>query len=140
VARSHGRNAQVYLGVTSGAAASPLPFQASWTLNMTVAKQDVTAFGDKNLVYVSGIPDSSGDFGGYWDDASSQTYIAAIDGLPRTFYLYPNITADPLSYWFGNILPDASFDGAVAGAVNFKATWNASGPVQRYTQFGGLNT
>ena len=74
------------------------------------------------------------------DDATSQTYVAATDGLPRSFYLYPNISSQPYIYWFGAILPDASFDGAVAGAVNFKATWNASGKVQRYTQWGGLNT
>ena len=74
------------------------------------------------------------------DDATSQTYIAAVDGLPRKFYLYPNITADPNTYWYGNILPDFSADGAVAGPVNFKSTWNASGPVIRYTAFGGANT
>jgi hypothetical protein len=140
VARIHGRNGSVYLGIAAGSLASPLPFQASWTVNMTVNKSDVTAFGDKNTSYVAGLPDSSGDFGGFMDDATSQTYIAATDGLPRSFYLYPNITADPLVYWFGQILPDFSADGAVGGPVNFKSTWNASGPVQRYTQWGGLNT
>ena len=66
MARSHGRNGSVYLGVTSGAAASPVTFQASWTLNMTVDKQDVTAFGDGNKIYVAGLPDASGDFSGFW--------------------------------------------------------------------------
>jgi hypothetical protein len=140
VSRSHGRNGQVYLGIASGAAASPLPFQASWSINMAVDKQDVTAFGDQNKVYVAGLPDSSGDFGGFMDDATSQTYIAATDGLPRNFYLYPNITADPNMYWFGQILPDFSADGAVGGPVNFKSTWNASSPVIRYNPAaGGLN-
>jgi hypothetical protein len=128
------------LAVTTGAAASPCAFQASWSINMTTDKQDVTAFGDKNKSYVAGLPDSSGDFSGFLDDVTSQTYVAAIDGLPRNFYLYPNTTADPFLYWFGQVLPDFSADGAVAGPVNFKSTWNASGPVQRYTQWGGLNT
>jgi hypothetical protein len=136
----HGRNGQVYLGIASGAAASPLPFQASWTINMVVNKQDVTAFGDANLVYVAGLPDSSGDFGGFMDDATSQTYIASVDGLARNFYLYPSATLDPNTYWFGQILPDFSADGAVAGPVNFKSTWNAATRIQRYTAFGGLNT
>lgn len=138
--RRHGRNGQVYVGVTSAAAASPVAFQASWSINMVTDKQDVTAFGDGNKVYVAGLPDSSGDFSGFMDDATSQTYIAATDGLARNFYLYPDATNDPNVYWFGTILPDFSADGAIAGAVNVKAAWNAASKVQRYTPFGGLNT
>lgn len=140
MARSHGRNGAVYLGATNGAAASPVTFQASWSISMTVAKQDVTAFGDGNLIYVAGLPDASGDFSGFWDDATSQTYIAATDGLSRNMYLYPNITADPNTYFFGTVLPDFAMDGAVGGAVTTKTTWNAASRVQRYTAFGGLNT
>jgi hypothetical protein len=141
MARSHGRNGTIYLGVTSGAAASPVAFQSAWTVNMTVAKQDVTAFGDGNKVYVAGLPDASGDFQGFWDDATSQTYVAATDGLARNFYLYPNITADPNAYFFGTILPDFGMDGSVGGAVTTKTTWNAASRVQRYNvATGGLNT
>lgn len=139
MARRHGRNGQVYLGLTSAALASPLPFQASWTMNMNVDKQEVTAFGDGNKIYVAGLPDASGDFGGFMDDATSQTYIAAVDGLARNFYLYPDTTNAPSVYWFGTILPDFSADGAVAGPVNFKSTWNAASRIQRYTP-AGLNT
>lgn len=138
--RRHGRNAQIYVGVTNGAAASPCTFQASWSISMSTDKQDVTAFGDSNKVYVAGLPDSSGDFSGFLDDVTSQTYIAATDGLARNFYLYPDVTNDPNVYWFGTILPDFSADGAVGGPVNFKASWNAASKVQRYTPFGGLNT
>jgi hypothetical protein len=138
--RRHGRNGQVYLSVTSGGVATPLPFQASWTMSKAVDKSEVTAFGDPNKVYVAGLPDSSGDFGGFMDAGTSQTYIAASDGLPRNFYLYWDAVNDPNSYWYGQILPDFSADGAVGGPVNFKSTWNASGPVTRYTAFGGMGT
>jgi hypothetical protein len=141
MARSHGRNGAVYLGVTNGAAASPVTFQASWTVSMTVDKQDVTAFGDQNKIYVGGLPDASGDFSGFWDDATGQTYLAATDGLPRNMYLYPNITTDPNVYFFGTCLPDFEMDGAVGGPVNTKTTWNASSKIQRYNPVtGGLNT
>jgi hypothetical protein len=140
VARIHGRNGQVYMGQTNGAAASAIPFMANWTMSMTTDKQEVTAFGDGNKVYVAGLPDASGDFGGFMDDATSQTYIAAVDGLARNFYLYPNTSADPNVYWFGTIIADFSTDGAVAGPVNAKATWVAASKIQRYTPFGGLNT
>ena len=140
MARSHGRNGAVYLGATNGAAASPVTFQAAWSINMTVDKQDVTAFGDSNKIYVAGLPDASGDFSGFWDDATSQTYLAATDGLSRNFYLYANATTDPNIYFFGTVLPDFSMDGAVSGPVNMKATWNAASKIQRYTPFGGLNS
>ena len=64
---------------------------------------------------------------------------ATIDGLSRKFYLYPDATNAPAVYWFGTILPDFSADGAVAGPVNFKSTWNAATAIQRYTP-AGLNT
>ena len=138
--RRHGRNAQIYLGLTSAAPATPLPFQASWTLNKNVDKAEVTAFGDPNKIYVSGLPDASGDFGGFMDAGTSQTYIAASDGLPRNFYLYWDATNDPSSYFYGQVLPDFSADGAVGGPVNFKSSWNAAGPIQRYTAWGGMGT
>ncbi len=137
--RRHGRNGQVYVGLTSAAQATPLPFQAAWSINQVTDKDDVTAFGDGNKVYVAGLPDASGDFGGFLDDATSQTYIAAVDGLARKFYLYPDATNSPNVYWFGTILPDLSSDGAIGGAVNFKSSWNAASAIQRYTP-AGLNT
>lgn len=138
--RFHGRNAAIYLGQTTNAAASPLMFQSAWTLNKTVQKVDVTAFGDANHIYVAGLPDSSGDFSGFMDDATSQTYLATVDGLPRNFYLYPNITSDPYFYFFGQVLADMSSDGGVSSAVTVKSAWNAASKITRYTQWGGLDT
>lgn len=140
MSRVHGRNGQVYVGLLTSSAASPVAFMAAWTMSMVVARAEVTAFGDGNKVYVAGLPDASGDFTGFMDDLTSQTYVAATDGLPRNFYLYPNTTADPNTYWFGTILPDFAADGAVGGAVNAKATWVAASRIQRYTAWGGLNT
>lgn len=140
MARSHGRNGLVYMGATNGAAASPVAFQASWSINMQTDTQDVTAFGDAVKVYVAGLPDASGDFSGFWDDSTGQTYKVATDGLPRNMYLYPNITSDPNIYFFGTVIADFSMDGAVASAVTVKSTWKAASQVQRYTPFGGLNS
>lgn len=140
MARTHGRNGRIYLGVTTNAAASPVAFMSAWTMSNVTDHQEVTAFGDGNKVYVAGLPDASGDFTGFYDDATSQTYQAAVDGLPRNFYLYPNITTDPNQYWFGTVLPDFSADGAIASAVNAKSTWVAASSIQRYTAWGGLGT
>jgi hypothetical protein len=130
VARLHGRNGTIYLGTYNGVAASLLAFAADWTLNFAVAKADVTAFGDINLIYVAGLPDASGDFSGFYDDATRQTYDAAQDGLNRNFYLYPNKN-NLNQYFFGQILPDFSIAGGVAAAISFKSTWNANSPITK---------
>lgn len=130
----------VYMGATQGAAASPVAFQASWSINMATDTQEVTAFGDPVKIYVAGLPDASGDFSGFWDDSTGQTYKVATDGLPRNLYLYPNLTADPNVYFFGTVIADFSMDGAVGGAITVKSAWKAASQVQRYTPFGGLNS
>ena len=130
--RIHGRNGRIYLGVASDtAAASPLPFLASWSINFNVDKQDVTAFGDANKVYVAGLPDASGEFSGFYDDATAQTYTAAGDGLPRKFYLYPNTSGTPGTgqYWFGTVLPDFSVNAGVGGAAEISSSWNANSAI-----------
>lgn len=132
MARIHGRNGVIYVGVTNVAAASPIAFQSDFTINFTVAKVDVTAFNDTNLVYVAGLPDASGDFNGFYDDlnGTAQTYAAAADGLPRNMYLYPNANT-PTEYFYGQILPDFAVASAVSAGVSVKATWNAAGPIKR---------
>jgi hypothetical protein len=152
VSRIHGRNGMVYLaqsgpgggGASGAAVASPLAFVSDWTINFTVAKVDVTALGDTNLVWVAGLPDASGDFTGFFDTATAQTYTAAVDGLSRNFYLYPSLLgvqgASPGQYFFGAILPDFSAAGGVASAVTFKSTWNAATAVSRYPAVGIVGT
>ena len=84
--------------------------------------------------------DSSGDFGGFWDDATAQTYSAATDGLSRNMYLYPDLQNTPNVYFFGPVLPDFSIDGSISGAVNFKSTWNAAGRIWTYNpNLGGIS-
>lgn len=140
MSRIHGRNGMVYLGLASGGTAQPLAFVSDWTINFSVAKVDVTSLGDNNLVWVAGLPDASGDFSGFFDTSTAQTYTSAIDGQPRNFYLYPSLLgaegANPGQYFFGTILPDFSSAGGVSSAVTFKSTWNAASAVQRYPNVG----
>ena len=50
--RRHGRNGAVYLGATTGAVATPLTFQAAWSINMASDRDEVTAFGDDEQMVV----------------------------------------------------------------------------------------
>lgn len=140
LSRIHGRNGIVYLGVNPTDLASPMAFLSDWTINFTVAKVDVTAMGDANLIWVSGLPDASGDFSGFYDTATAQTYVAAKDGLPRNFYLYPSTLgvqgANPGQYFFGQILPDYALTGGVSAGITMKSTWNAATAINRYPTTG----
>lgn len=152
MSRIHGRNGIVYIGLTGPggglatgtAIASPMAFLSDWSINFVVNKVDVTAMGDPNLIWVAGLPDASGDFSGFYDTATAQTYVAATDGLSRNMYLYPSTVgaqgANPGQYFFGAILPDYSLSGGVTAAVSLKSTWNAATPIIRYPQTGIAGT
>lgn len=135
-----GPGSNVTGGGLGSAAASPVAFLSDWSINFTVNKVDVTAMLDSNLLYVAGLPDASGDFSGFYDTATAQTYAAATDGLSRNFYLYPSILGSqgtaPGQYFFGTILPDYAISGGVTSAVSLKSTWNAASAIARYPSTG----
>ena len=124
MARQAGRNGRVYMGLASGGTAEPVAYQASWSINFTTNKIDVTAMGDSNKVYVAGLKDTQGQFAGFYDDASVQTYTAANDGVARKMYIYPNVSS--AIYWFGTAVVDFSVDSSVDGAVAVSSSWNAA--------------
>ncbi len=129
--RLHGRKGRVYLDVVGpSGTATPLPFIASWSLTMATDTDEVTALEDATKVYVAGLPDASGEFGGFFDDSSNQTYTAAIDGIARKFYLYPNATVTS-PYFFGTIIVDFRVNAAVSSATQLSAQWKAATAVLR---------
>jgi len=130
LARIHGRNGVIYFDVVGGGNASNLPFQAKWSLNFVTDTDEVTAFGDANKNYVAGLPDASGDFSGFYDDATNQTYTAAADGISRKFYLYPS-SSKTTQYFYGFIIADFKVDAAVSSATAVACSWKAAGPITK---------
>ena len=128
MARIHGRNGRVYMALASGGTAEPVAFLSGWSISFAVDKAEVTSFGDANKIYVAGLPDASGDFSGFYDDATVQTYTAAADGVARKFYLYPS-TLTNTQYWFGTIFPDFGVNAAVDGAAQVTSSWNAASAI-----------
>lgn len=131
MARRAGRNAGIYVGTTSVAEASPLTFQNKWSMNFEVEKLDVTAFQDRTKAYVAGIADASGEFSGFYDDATNQTLDAALDGLARKFYLYPDTVNKPLQYFFGTIFPDFSAESGATESINVSCSWAAATEIKK---------
>lgn len=126
MARRHGRNSRAYMALASGGTAEPIAYVKSFSFSAATDKSDVTAFGDSGKVYVAGLPDSSGQFGFWYDDASAQTYTAAVDGIARPFYLYPDIINKATQYWWGTIFPDFAITSAVDAAIEGTCSWNAA--------------
>lgn len=124
MSRIHGRNARLYMNIASGGTAEPVAFINTFELNAASDKQDVTAFTDTSKVYVAGLPDSSGSFKGWFDNATAQTYTAATDGAARKWYFYPDSGATV--YWFGTAFFDFNISAAVDGAVEISGNWNAA--------------
>lgn len=131
MARIAGRNGRLYVGLASGtAAAESVAFLNAFTVEFATDDIEVTAFGDSNKVYVAGLPDVKGTYAGFFDDATAQTYTAALDGVARRFYLYPNNT-NVGQYWFGTATFDFSVDGSVADAVKVSGNFTAASTVAK---------
>ena len=130
MARIAGRNGRLYANITSGGTAEPIAFLNNWSLSFTTDNIEVTAFGDSHKTYVSSLPDVSGSFAGFYDDATAQTYTAATDGVARKFYLYPDNTSTG-KYWFGTAFFDFSVSADVGGAVQVSGDFAAASVVAR---------
>ena len=131
MARIAGRRGRVYIGVTTGAVATPVTAQATWNINFSQATIDVTAMGDTTKQYVGDLPDAGGGFSGFYDDAATgaELYAAATDGLSRKFYLYPDLSS-ATKYYYGEVLIEAlDSEGGVGNAVTANGTWKAASAI-----------
>lgn len=125
MARIAGRAGRLYMNLTSGGTAEPVTYLNKWSLNFATDKVEVTAFGDASKQYVGGLPDASGDYAGWYDTATVQMYTAAVDGVARKFYLYPD-NGLVTQYWFGTGIFDFNVDASVDGAVAIAGSFAAS--------------
>lgn len=130
MARIHGRNGTLYAAITSGGTAEPITYMSQWSLNFATDTVDVTAMGDRNKVKVGGLPDASGSYSGWYDNATPQFYTAAVDGVARKFYLYPD-TNTSSQYFFGTAIFDMNITAGVDGAVAISGDIEASSVVAK---------
>jgi hypothetical protein len=133
MAKRHGRNGALYFSVTSGGVPEPYLNLSSWNVDFATDKVDVTAFGDSFKSYVTGLPDFSGGFNGFWSDGDKTSYAAAVDGVARSFYLYPDKNNAAGRYWFGTAFFDFSVSVPVDGAVQISGSISAAGGIQSNT-------
>lgn len=118
----------MYCAIASGGTAEPIAFINKFSINSSTDRAEVTAFGDSNKVYVSGLPDAQGDFGGFWDDATAQLYTASQDGVARKFYWYPDASVNTI-YWFSTGFFDFQMDSGVDKGHEISGSWAVATPL-----------
>lgn len=128
--RAHGRAGRMYASITSGGTAQPVMFVKSWGIQFGTDNSEVTAQGDTGKVYVGSLPDASGSYDGFLDVDVPQFYTAAVDGVARKMYLYPN-ASDATKYWFGTALFDFNIEVPVDGPDTCNGDWQAASDIIR---------
>lgn len=105
---------------------------ATWKLSAKTDRADVTSFGDTNMQRVSGLPDYSGDFSGFFDDTDTTLFAAAATLAGCSCYLYPDKTNAPTKYWYGLANVDYEISADIGDAVKISASWDAAGNWGRF--------
>lgn len=129
MARISGDDGRLYAAIASGGTAEPIAFLTKWSAGFATDKYPVTAFEDTNKTYVSGKPDGTFSYSGFYDTATAQLYTAATDGIARKFYLYPD--KDTAQYWYGTAIFDFNVDTSVGGAITINGTGAAASAVTK---------
>lgn len=126
MARYHGSVGVVYGSTTGAGTAGLMGKLSAWTLDMSTDKADVTAFGDPNKVYVTGLRDIKGTVSGFWDDTTDALFDGAESADGVKLYLYPAGTA-PTVYFYGPAWLDGSINVPASGPVTISGSFVASG-------------
>jgi hypothetical protein len=126
MARYHGRHGVIYMSTTGSGTATQVVSLSQWTMDRSTDVVEVTSFGDANKTYVQGLPDVSGTFEGFWDDAESKPLVGAGSADGVKLYLYPSFDA-PSKYWAGPAWLSVSMETSVKDAVKIKGKFSANG-------------
>jgi hypothetical protein len=130
VDRLHGSKGLVKMDPT-GAGGATLVAVASlnkWDLDIAKDQVKVTCFGDTNQVYVDGLPDIKGSYGGYYDPEDGLVIFDVIFGAVKPLLeLYPLASATTVKFGGrANIGGKISVDSN--GAVTIGGSITAAGP------------
>lgn len=122
----HGKSGRVMMSTTGTGAAVAVASLTTWSVDASTDTVEVTAFGDTNKAYVQGLPDISGAFDGFFNDADSTLFTGSGSADGVKLYLYPSTNA--LSkYWYGPAWVSYSVSTGVGEAVAISANFVANG-------------
>lgn len=127
--RLHGSSGEVRmdpLGV-GGAAALAVASLNKWDLDMSTDKVKVTCFEDPNQIYVQGLPDLKGSYGGVYDPEDGLGIFDVIFGTVKPYLeLLPN-KLTPLVKFGGKSILDGKISCDANGAITVGGSFVAAG-------------
>jgi len=98
----------------------------TWKLSLKTNYEDVSCFGDTNKVYVPGLRDISGSYGGFWNSAELTPIHASNLTTPGYLQLTPN-SNEPTFLFGGLAYLDADIDCSMS-APKITGSFVAAGP------------
>jgi hypothetical protein len=123
-----GREGRIYIdtSVAGDGSAQPVLSKNRWSLDQSTEQIETTCYGDTTRTYVTGLPNATGDFSGFWNDTDTSMYNLIATSVPRKFYVYPDRANAVTSYFFGTGYFSLSHEGPVDGAVSMTGNWVAA--------------
>jgi hypothetical protein len=126
--RLHGSRGQVQLDPLGGAALVPVASLNKWDLDISRDHVKVTAFEDLNQVYVDGLPDIKGTYGGFFDPADGLVIFDVILGTVKpALRLIPDRIDNPTIFFGGRASLDGKISVDAQGAVSVGGSFVAAG-------------
>lgn len=123
-----GRYGTVKLDSVPASPTSPVAIASvnGWKLSLKTSYDDVTCFGDTNLVYIPGLRDISGTLTGFWNSSELKLIEASAATTPGYLELAPN-SNEPSFIFAGLAYIDADIDCTLK-APKISGTFKAAGP------------
>jgi len=121
-----GRYGKVSWDPAGGTALAQIISINTWQGTFESDYEDVSCFGDTNKVYIPGLMNAEGRFGGFWNSAELALFAAAMQPTPGTLQLMPN-ASEPSFFWQGLAYMGASIDCSMS-APKVTGNWKAAGP------------
>jgi hypothetical protein len=119
MARYHGKQGVIRINGT-------ILVGATWDLDKSTDKVEVTSFGDANKTYVQGLPDVKGSLAAFWDNSDTSLLAAAEAAGGATLSLYPSSLVAG-AYHYGPAIIDYKISVDVKGAVKLTGSFVANG-------------
>lgn len=125
--RIHGSRGDVLLDPTGGSSLVSVASLNKWDLDIAKDHVKVTCFRDRNQVYVDGLPDIKGTYGGFYDPADGLVIFDVILGTVKpSLELRPDVD-DTINVFAGRATIDGKISVDANGAVSIGGSFVAAG-------------
>lgn len=125
--RIHGSHGSVEMDAAGGVAYLVVASLNKWDLDISKDHVKVTCFGDANQVYVDGLPDIKGTYGGFYDPADGLVIFDVILGTVKPALKLLPSSLTPLVFFGGRATLDGKISVDAAGAVSIGGSFVAAG-------------